>query len=1284
MKHGNLSFETFREHVKKRSMWIGSNEIADHQIWVKDTSGIFHKSYISCSDALLKCFDEILVNAVDQYINSIECPANEGGPVTAIHINFDRSSGEISIMNTGKGIPIYKILDENPAVNGKYSVEGIITQEFSGSNFDDDKNRDRVTGGINGLGMKLINIRSKRFEIETIDCVNKLQYNQICANNMEIINPPVVKIFTNIGKSHTTVRFIPDYADLCQAQRGAQNPDWIKNCANMNGFADFIEYRIYQIAAFVTSINYRYSGIRRIEYTRKPEIFFNGSRIFISSLADFAKYFGIEHPIIISFEQSREEMDKLMREAKDPLKCGIRFPWYIAIGTSLGKYEHISILNGVSLEGGSHCDMIKNHIYNQLKPIVEKLMSGSNIKFSSTILENTLFMIDCKQIPIPSFVGQTKGSIKMGAAELNEMKRTFILPKKSLAQIWRAIKPMIELTLHEKEIIAEKKSRKKKMHIRKYTEAEKLGAGSLLFATEGDSANEPVQNVINAGKSKLDYRLCGTYIIQGIPLNALKHIRTMMIAGKERVWRHKNLQNNIGLQGLMRALNLEYDEDYYFGPPEEDPNLLNLSDEQIAALHERRKRGDVAFSKLNYGALVITTDQDIDGIGQICSLIIVFIMTFWPELIKRNFVRRFATPIIRVYSASSVLNFYSKEDYELWATRTFGGPDKIPKSHHPHYYKGLAGHSEEEWNEDIGPNLVKNIITITWDEACQVSMNLLYGRETAGRKEVLLTPVDRAYDQKLYKKQLIPCSDHFMIEAKKFQLEFMRRKLKSAVDGFIPAQRKAFCGARHMLRGGRTCKVYQLTGYVAQKMQYQHGDASMNACIIKMAQKFTGSNNIPPFLPRGDFGSRKNGRAISGSPRYIDLSYNHHAMDLVFPPEDDFLLDYEFEDGKQCEPTYYVPIIPYAIIETTTTVSAGWNISVWARDFAHVIIILRNMIAGTHDTSINTYLDEHPWLPKGMGITVGKLPSGSIICEICTGMYEVDDENDRITVTQLPLRMWSNNFRCSLLGLNPKTDEQLEDENGDILRKELVKKCVDRTANDKNHIIIQLEEGAIAQIEAEDSGYGNEHIDALTGYLGMAQQMQSALNMIKMDGSICEFSTYDDVMNYWFPLRRDLYKMRLERAQLLCKLRIMRYENELRFIEMDATGEICIDKLASAARTTILERAEFTKFNLERLEHPLFLKLAELEHEILLGDASYTYIDRITKGDASEEGIARIRAKLQAQRDELERLEGATWQSIWLAELDQLCRIVQNGMKTNWTFSKKKNIFRSYDVESKN
>lgn len=86
------------------------------------------------------------------------------------------------------------------------------------------------------------------------------------------------------------------------------------------------------------------------------------------------------------------------------------------------------------------------------------------------------------------------------------------------------------------------------------------------------------------------------------------------------------------------------------------------------------------------------------------------------------------------------------------------------------------------------------------------------------------------------------------------------------MDGLKTSQRKILYSAlKRNLKS--EIRVAQFAGYVSEHSGYHHGEASLNDAIVGMAQDFVGSNNIPWFVPQGQFGTRLAGGKDSASPR---------------------------------------------------------------------------------------------------------------------------------------------------------------------------------------------------------------------------------------------------------------------------------------------------------------------------------------------------------------------------------------------------------------------------------
>lgn len=88
------------EHIIKRpDTYIGSVERTTQQMWVYNSeSDAMEFREVSYVPGLYKIFDEIVVNAADNKQNDEN--------MDEIRVTVDRESGEISVWNNGRGIPI--------------------------------------------------------------------------------------------------------------------------------------------------------------------------------------------------------------------------------------------------------------------------------------------------------------------------------------------------------------------------------------------------------------------------------------------------------------------------------------------------------------------------------------------------------------------------------------------------------------------------------------------------------------------------------------------------------------------------------------------------------------------------------------------------------------------------------------------------------------------------------------------------------------------------------------------------------------------------------------------------------------------------------------------------------------------------------------------------------------------------------------------------------------------------------------------------------------------------
>ena len=300
-----------REHVLHRpNMYIGEIKKSLEDMWIFENDKM-NKKMIEYSPGFLKIFDEVLTNALDH--------SNRDPTLDKIKIDYSKETGEISVMNTGIGIPVVIHKEHN-----LYVPELIFGHLLSGSNYDD--SQQRIGAGVNGLGVKLANIYSKRFIIETIDSENGLKFIQEYTNNMDNKSKP--KVTKNSGKSYTKITFLPDFKRF-----------------NMSGLENdtilLINKRVYDCIACTN---------------KNVAIFLNGERIKGKGLIDYANYF-------FEKDDNDKPIVKMYHEIFSQKVGKNELVWeYIIVPSD--HYEQVSFVNGNSTyQGGKHVD----HIIYQIK-----------------------------------------------------------------------------------------------------------------------------------------------------------------------------------------------------------------------------------------------------------------------------------------------------------------------------------------------------------------------------------------------------------------------------------------------------------------------------------------------------------------------------------------------------------------------------------------------------------------------------------------------------------------------------------------------------------------------------------------------------------------------------------------------------------------------------------------------------------------------------------------------------------------------------------------------------
>jgi DNA topoisomerase-2 len=180
------------------------------------------------------------------------------------------------------------------------------------------------------------------------------------------------------------------------------------------------------------------------------------------------------------------------------------------------------------------------------------------------------------------------------------------------------------------------------------------------------------------------------------------------------------------------------------------------------------------------------------------------------------------------------------------------------------------------------------------------------------------------------------------------------RAIPSVIDGFKPSQRKIIHGSSLVWKTGteKPLKVFQLSGFIANKCFYHHGSTSLDNGIITMAQKF--KNNAPLLDELGQYGSLRSPQP--GAPRYIGTKLNGNFKLLY---KDFELLEFKEEEGESIEPNFFLPIIPTILINGSSGIAVGFAMNILNRDVKSVteacIKVLSDKKIGEIKPSLNEF-----------------------------------------------------------------------------------------------------------------------------------------------------------------------------------------------------------------------------------------------------------------------------------------------------------------------------------------
>ena len=871
-------------------------------------------------------------------------------------------------------------------------------------------------------------------------------------------------------------------------------------------------------------------------------------------------------------------------------RCGPR--WEVAAvltrhlhAESLPDDRHISFVNGIfTRRGGKHVDAVARSVLGTFCD-----GPGKKLDLKPAQLKDAVTFFVNATITNPSFDSQAKETLTTPAAKFGSVFKVsdaFVARLAKEGGLLEEAQAVLDARLSRD---AKKTDGRKAATVRgipKLEDATWAGTAKspecTLILTEGDSAaSTAISGLKVVGRERY-----GVFPLKGKILNV-----------KDASLEKKN--NNEELTRIKRILGLEHG----------------------------RKYKDI--KQLRYGRVMIMTDQDVDG-SHIKGLLINLFHTEWPELLHLGFLCCLMTPLLKATRGASVLCFYSESEYEQWLSGLGADAGKWKIK----YYKGLGTSTATEAREYFES---MNTLRFQWDDAANGNIDLAFNKKRADDRKSWLATYDR-------ERHLVAPAGGADVSYTSFindeLIHFSNadnmRSLPHMMDGLKTSQRKILWAARKRNLVSEI-KVAQLAGYVSETAAYHHGEASLTAAIVGMAQNFVGSNNINLLAPNGQFGTRLHGGSDAASPRYIFTALEP-IVATILNKADDTGLRWMEDDGVCVEPEYYMPVLPMLLVNGAVGIGTGFSTEVLPYSPMELVGALRTRLLGSTEDLSSMILAPH-W--DGFKGTVTM--SADYKSVVTRGVYQfLDDDTHRVRITELPVGTWTKDYKEFLEGMMTEPAEKkpkataAKGTKGAKAEKESVKsggsdrflRSFQEAYNDVDvDFILQLEPDVYDEARAFPAEFEKKF--KLTSSYRLS-------NMVAFDvsGKIRRFSSVGEILESFYVARICGYATRKKNELARLDAEIVELDARVRFVRAVVEGRLIV---ANAADEDLLA-------GLQGLDLPA-LSGGE-------GLKGYEYLLRMRVDRLKAKAVAELEEELAAVRVVRDTLATMTPEQLWLNDLE--------------------------------
>ena len=857
-----------------------------------------------------------------------------------------------------------------------------------------------------------------------------------------------------------------------------------------------------------------------------------------------------------------KDTSKRVYETKDE-----RWEYAVALSPT-HEFTHVSFVNGIcTFKGGKHVDYITSQITRKLCDYIEK---KKKVKVNQSAIKEQLMLFVRCDIVNPSFDSQTKDYMNTPFAKFGSsctVSDGFIERVAKMGVMDTAC----SLTEAKDNKLAKKTDGSKTKSVRgiaNFIDANLGGTSQskdcVLILCEGLSA----MSGIVSGLSSEDRNTIGIYPLKGKLLN---------VRGEQI----KKISENKEINDIKKILGLETGKEY----------------ESI----------DDVNKYLRYGKIMYMTDQDLDG-SHIKGLCINLFHSEWASLVRiPGFISFMNTPILRAKKGTQVKLFYNDGEYNQWKETFENG---VPTGWTVKYFKGLGTSTSAEFKEYFAN---KKVVDFVYSgQHSDDTIDKIFNKKRADDRKKWLEQYDKdSYlDTSNPSVQYEQFIDQEMIH---FSTYDCARSIPNMVDGLKISLRKIlFSAFKRKLTS--EIKVAQFSGYVSEHSAYHHGEASLNGAIVNMAQNFVGSNNINLLEPNGQFGTRLHGGDDSASERYIFTMLNSLTRSL-FPDADDSVLNYQNDDGTIVEPDYYVPIIPFALINGISGIGTGFSCSIAPYNPRTIIEYLKNKLSKKDVSSVE-------FLPyyEGFKGTVSKIAEQKYLIK---GVYE-KIADDKVRITELPVGTWTMSYTSFIESLVDGVTDKNGKKSSPLLR-DFTSISTEVTVD----FTVVFPRGKLAQLEGEVDANNCNGVEKLLKLFTTVSTTN--MHMFNSECKLHKYSSPEEIIDDFYGVRIGLYHKR--KAYLIAEMekKLVRLSNRAKYIQEMLNGTVDLRRKKSEQVTELLTNKQYATI-----------------------DGDFKYLIKMPMDSVTEENVTNIMKEKETTEQELDTLTKTSVEKMWTVELNTL------------------------------